>query len=91
MIKGLTAEDVLRYEREELGNKDVVPEPGIDLTKIKSENLEWLTEAEDQAREYGEASKLDLQDYRVIARDSDGGVLIEKVQSSMDALNRGRK
>lgn len=53
MPKGLTALDVLQYEQEELGNKDVVPEPGIDLTKIKSENLAWLTETEDQAREYG--------------------------------------
>ena len=84
MLKGLTAEDVLKYEQEELGNKDVVPEPGIDLTKIKSENLAWLTETEDQAREYGEASKSDLKDYRVIARDSEGGVLVEKLKSSME-------
>src|SRR3989338_7891269 len=84
MLKGLTAEDVLKYEQEELGNKDVVPEPGIDLTKIKSENLAWLTETEDQAREYGEASKSDLKDYRVIARDSEGGVLVEKLKSSTE-------
>ena len=58
---------------------NVVPQPGIDLTKIKSENLAWLTETEDQAREYGEASKLDLKDYRVIARYSQGGVLVEKL------------
>src|SRR3989338_2208543 len=82
MLKGLTAEDVLKYEQEELGNKDVVPEPGIDFTKIKSENLAWLAETEDQAREYGEVSKLDLKDYRVIARDSEGGVLVEKLKSS---------
>lgn len=82
MLKGLTALDVLN-EQDELGNKDVVPEPGIDafdslrslsinpersrrvdLTKIKSENLAWLTETEDQAREYGEVSKSDLKDYR---------------------------
>jgi hypothetical protein len=56
-----------------------VPQPGIDLTKIKSENLAWLTETEDQAREYGEASQSDLKDYRVIARDSEGGVLVEKL------------
>jgi len=87
MLKGLTAEDVLKYEQEELGNKDVVSEPGIDLTKIKSENLAWLTEAEDQAREYGEASKSDLKDYRVIARDAEGGVLVEKLKSSIDTLN----
>lgn len=84
MLKGLTALDVLKYEQEELGNKDVVPEPGIDLTKIKSENLAWLTETEDQAREYGEAFKSDLKDYRVIARDSEGGVLVEKLKSSME-------
>ena len=85
MLKGLTAEDVLKYEQEELDNKDVVPEPGIDLTKIKSENLEWLAETEDQAREYGEAAcKSDLKDYRVIARDSEGGVLIEKLKSSTE-------
>lgn len=61
-----------------------MPEPGIDLTKIKSENLAWLTETEDQAREYGEASKSDLKDYRVIARDSEGGVLVEKLKSSTE-------
>ena len=74
----------MKYEQEELGNKDVVPEPGIDLTNIKSENLAWLTETEDQAREYGEASKSDLKDYRVIARDSEGGVLVEKLKSSVE-------
>ncbi len=41
-----------------------------------------LDETEDQAREYGEASKSDLKDYRVIARDSEGGVLVEKLKSS---------
>lgn len=51
----------------------------VDLKKIKSENLVWLTETEDQAREYGEASQSDLKDYRVIARDSEGGVLVEKL------------
>ena len=53
------------------------------MTKIKSENLAWLTETKDQAREYGEASKSDLKDCRVIARDSEGGVLVEKLKSSM--------
>ena len=86
MLKGLTAVDVLKYEQEELGNKDVVPESGIDLTKIKSENLAWFTETEDQAREYGEACKSDLKEYRVIARDSEGGVLIEELKSSMEEL-----
>ena len=84
MLKGLTAVDVLKYEQEELGNKDVVPESGIDLTKIKSENLAWFTETEDQAREYEEACKSDLKEYRVISRDSEGGVLIEKLKSSTE-------
>lgn len=90
MPKGMTALDVLKYEQEELGNQDVLPEPGIDLTKIISENLAWVTETEDQAREYGEVSKLDLKDYRVIARDPEGGVLVEKLKSSMMCQRRLR-
>jgi len=34
MLKGLTALDVLKYEQEELGNKDVVSQPGIDCRGI---------------------------------------------------------
>ena len=78
MPKGMTAADVLKYEQEELGNKDVVAEPGVDLTNIKSENLVWLTETKEQAKEYGNVSKSELKNYRVVARDSEGGVLVEK-------------
>jgi predicted ABC-type ATPase len=80
MPKGMTAEDVIKYEQEELGNKDVVVEPGVDVSKIKSDDLAWLTETKSQAEEYGEAAPSDIKNYRIIARDSDGGVLIEKLK-----------
>ena len=78
MPKNKTAQDIIDYETKELGNKIQV-EPGINLDEIASEKLLWLTESEEDALEYGEAEEVELYGgYRIIARDQDGGVLIEK-------------
>lgn len=79
MPKNVTAQEVLNYEQQELGNKDVVAEPGINLSEIKSNNLVWLTTTKKAAREYGKVSAVRLGNYRIVARDGDGGVLVEKL------------
>lgn len=79
MPKNVTAQEVIDYEQTELGNKDVVAEPGINLSEIKSNNLVWLTTTKKAAREYGKVSAVRLGNYRIVARDSDGGVLVEKL------------
>ena len=77
MPKGMTAADVLNYERTQLGNADIKPVAGIDLKKIKSDNLQWLTTTKKAASNYGEVAGV-KGNFRVIAKDSEGGVLVEK-------------
>jgi hypothetical protein len=81
VVKGKTAQEIVNYEVKELGNKDIKAEPGIDLTKIPSDKLVWLTETKEAAKEYGKVEEVKLENYRVVARDSSGGVLVEKVTS----------
>lgn len=85
-----TAADVIKYEQEELGNKDVVVEKGVELSEIDARNLEWVTETEDSASRYGEVTKKTFKSgqYRVIARDNDGGVLIEKISEAQRFIRR---
>lgn len=78
MPKGKTAQDVVNYETKELGN-DIKPEPGIDLKSIPSDNLQWLTEGEAAAKEYGVTNKQE-GNFKVIARDNYGGVLVETIK-----------
>jgi hypothetical protein len=82
MPKGKTADDVINYEANELGN-EISIETDIDLKSIPSEKLQWLTETEESAREYGESEKVIPKNYRVIARDMQGGVLIENLVDNL--------
>jgi hypothetical protein len=82
MPKGLNAKDIINYEQEELGNQDIAIEKGIDPSKVKSENLVWVTVDEESAKEYGDVTKEEYPNSRVIARDSQGGVLLEKLATS---------
>lgn len=79
---GKTAYDVIKYEQDELGNEDVKLESGIDineLKKIPAKHLEWLTEKKKDAKRYGEVEAIELTEghYRIIARDEEGGVLVQ--------------
>ena len=78
MPKGKTAKDVIDYERNELGNKDVVPTGGADLSKLKSEHLTWVTGSKRSTQRYGKVSQVDTGGHsvQVIAKDGDGGMLI---------------
>jgi len=78
MPRGKTAQDVINYETKELGN-NIQIEPNIKLGEIPSEKLVWLTEEEKDAIEYGDVDEIELEgEYRIIARDQDGGILVEK-------------
>jgi hypothetical protein len=54
-------------------------EKGIDPKKISTKNLVWLTTTKSAAREYGKAEPVTLTKFKIIARDSQGGVLVEKL------------
>ncbi len=82
MPKGKTAEDVINYEKQDLGN-DIKVEPGINPKEIKSENLTWVTDTPEAAKEYGAVSKVSIDNGRVIARDNYGGALVEKVPKTI--------
>ena len=75
-----TAADIIQYEKQELGNTDVTPTEGIDLSKIPAKNTVWLTSTKEAAQEYGKPQSVSFPvgSYRIIARDGQGGVLIEK-------------
>lgn len=75
MPRGLTAKDIVDYETTELGN-EIRVEKGVDLSSIPSEGLKWLTMTKREAREYGKAEKVPLSKYQVVARDGQGGVLV---------------
>ena len=75
-----SAADVLHNEIVELGNKDVIIEPGItldELTRIRAATLQWLTECVRDASCYGHTRPIALSNYRILARDGQGGCLVE--------------
>lgn len=84
MPKGLTANDVIQYEQKELGN-NITVEKGVDPEKIKSDNLEWVAANEEYASQFGDVTVKDLTEgsFRIVARDTDGGILIEKISNEI--------
>lgn len=76
-IRGKTAQDIVDYEVKDLGN-DITIEPGVNLSDIKSENVKWLTTTKNAAKEYGKVDKV-AGDFKIIARDNYGGVLVDVV------------
>jgi len=81
--RGKTAMDILQYEKKELGNADIVAEPGIALRSIPAERVQWLTTTRKAAEQYGEVEEVQVDNYRIIARDSEGGVLVETKVTEM--------
>lgn len=84
MPKSLTAADIVRYETEDLGN-DIKPEPDVDLSKIPSQRLAWLTENVDDAKRYGKPVAVVQKGMKVVARDPFGGVLVDKAPETEEA------
>jgi hypothetical protein len=77
MPKGLTAHDVVNYERKDLGNADVKPMPGVDLKSVPSDKLMWVTGTKKAASEYGSAYETGLSNPKIIATDGQGGYLVD--------------
>ncbi len=75
IVRGKTAKDIIKYETDELGNAIHI-EKGIDLSNIPSERVKWLTTTKKGAAEYGKVAT-EVGDYKVIARDNYGGVLVD--------------
>jgi hypothetical protein len=76
MPRGLTAADVIAYEREELGNSITV-NGEYDLPSIAARELVWLTATPEDAAEYGEVTECPVvEPVRVIATDPFGGMLV---------------
>jgi len=76
MPKG-TAFDVINYEISELGNDISFELSKKELKTISANNLQWLTKKQSQAREYGKTSFIEVNNFRIIAKDNYGGLLIE--------------
>lgn len=80
MMPSGTAADVIKYEREVLGNSDIKVEPGVDPKKISTKYLVWVTEKKKDAKEYGNVGIVELEKYQIIARDGYGGLLINAIK-----------
>jgi hypothetical protein len=76
MPHNLTAKDIIAYETNELGNRIII-EKAIDLSKTPSSHLMWLTEKADDAKQYGKVSQIQLRNYKIVAHDDSGGVLVD--------------
>ena len=74
IIKGKTAQDMIDYEVNELGN-DINIAGGIDLAKHKSENCRWVTKTRDSAKEYGDVEE--THGGEILATDNYGGYLVD--------------
>jgi hypothetical protein len=74
-----TLADVLEFEKEELGNEDVFPMEGIDPSTVSTRNLIWVTKYKHDAKEYGNVEKHEFARHRLVARDSNGGYILEEL------------
>ena len=79
--RGVTAYDVIRYEEEELGNNNNVPQAILAaLKKIPAPGIIWVTKNIEDAKVYGDnVQEVPLaENSRIIGEDDDGGYLILK-------------
>ncbi len=79
--RGTTAADVVRFEREELGNIDLDISEGVlsELENISSRDIIWVTRTKRAARQYGIPEVEELPEgSRVLAEIGPDGVLVLK-------------
>jgi len=74
--QGKNALDVVRYEREELGNAITTLVPESELSGIDGQRIAWVGPTPESVAEFGDVSKIN-QPYRVLATDPDGNMLVE--------------
>uniref|UniRef100_A0A6M3L0K2 Uncharacterized protein n=1 Tax=viral metagenome TaxID=1070528 RepID=A0A6M3L0K2_9ZZZZ len=75
MPRGKTALDIVIYEKNELGNNITTQLSPNELANISSDRLEWLSPTKTAAAEFGEVNPR-LSNYKVVATDPDGGLLV---------------
>lgn len=75
-----TAGDVVRYEQDELGNNyGIGEEELIILDKYPAKDIIWVTKSIERARRYyGDAKLINVDGYKIIAYDNEGGYLVLK-------------
>jgi hypothetical protein len=88
MPRDMTAQDVLNCEASELGNELNVAE-GVDLSKVRSDRLQWVTKTKGAAKQYGDVDRVVIKNFRIVATDPVGGMLVEERQA--DRADRRRK
>jgi len=73
-----SAADVIRFEREELGNDNGVSDEVMgELEKFPADRLRWVTSRPSDAARYGDTvESLDVNGCPVVGSDGDGGVLV---------------
>lgn len=81
MIKGKTAQEIVDFEAEELGNADTKAQAestGLDLKSILEEEVIWVTKKLEDAKRYGDhAEEVPVSKAAIIlAYDEDGGYLL---------------
>jgi hypothetical protein len=98
--KNATVADVVRYESEELGNKDIgelasesAGKLSVDLASIPASDAIWVTRTVEQAMEYGDRSdikKYSVDGWLILADLGDEGALLlnpKHAQGAFDATN----
>lgn len=75
-LRGLSAQDLINYETQELGN-DIKIFPNVTLSNYPANRCIWVTTKKENATEYGEVKKVGkAKNYKFLARDNYGGYLV---------------
>jgi len=83
LIHGKTALDVIRFEEDELGNKQdfkyLSEKTRKELGNISVNRVIWVCKTKKEASRYGEAELINLgKNPKIIANDGEGGYLVLK-------------
>jgi GGDEF domain-containing protein len=87
MPSGKNALDVITYERKELGNTIETSLSDDELKAISSDRLQWVSGTEEGAANFGEVVPVNGE-FRVLAKDPDGGMLIEQISGPEKEMSR---
>lgn len=73
----VTAGDVVRYEQDELGNDYGLGEQELNyLDKFPATQIMWVTRTKSPAKRYGSPRDINVEGWRIVAEDGDGGYLV---------------
>ena len=75
--RGVRIADVLRFEQEELGNDDQLPDVPEVILRASANDCAWVAIDPDTAKLYGDdVIEIELQEAIIIASDGCGGLLV---------------